>query len=68
MRHGGFHVQSGIIAVAIGAAAAGTTFWLKTGFGAKPADHVFTSMPPIQEMQDKAHLQGLPVQEVREPF
>jgi hypothetical protein len=58
----------GIIAFAICAAAAGTMFWLKTGFGAKSADHVSTSMPPIQEMHDKAHLKGLPVQEVRDPF
>ena len=60
--------KAGIIAFAICAAAAGTTFWLKTGFGAKSAGHVSTSMPPIQEMHDKAHLKGLPVQEVRDPF
>jgi hypothetical protein len=60
--------KAGIIAFAICAAAAGTTFWLKTGFGAKSTDNVSTSMPPIQEMHDKAHQKGLPVQEVREPF
>jgi hypothetical protein len=60
--------KAGIIAFAICAAAAGTTFWLKRGFGAKSTDHVYTSMPPIQEMHDKAHLKGLPVQEVRDPF
>jgi hypothetical protein len=58
----------GIIAFAICAVAAGTTFWLKTGFGAKSAGYVSTSMPQIQEMHEKAHLKGLPVQEVREPF
>jgi hypothetical protein len=42
--------KAGIIAFAIGAAAAGTTVWLKT------------------ELHDKAHLKGLPVQEVRDPF
>ena len=57
-----------IIALAISAAAAGTTFWLKTGFGAKSADYDSTSMPPIQEMHNKAHQEGLPVQEVRDPF
>jgi len=57
-----------IIALAISAAAAGTTFWLKTGFSAKSVGHVSTSMPPIQEMHNKAHLKGLPVQEAREPF
>jgi hypothetical protein len=60
--------KAGIIAFAIGAAVAGTTFWLKTGFYAKSADHVSTGMPSIREMHDKAHLKGLPVQEVREPF
>ncbi len=57
-----------IIAFAICAAAAGTTFWLKTGFDAKSAKYISTSMPAIQEMHYKAHLEGLPVQEVREPF
>ena len=61
-------LKAGIIAFTIGAAAAGTTVWLKTGSGAKSADHASTSMPPIQEMHDRAHLKGLPVQEVREPF
>jgi hypothetical protein len=60
--------KTGIIALAICAAAAGTTFWLKTGSGAKSAGHVSTSMPAILEMHNKAHLEGLPVQEVREPF
>jgi hypothetical protein len=60
--------KAGIIAFAICAAAAGTTFWLETGFGAKPAGYVSTGMPTIQEMHNKAHLEGLPVQEVREPF
>jgi len=60
--------KAGIIALAISAAAAGTTFWLKTGFGAKSAAHVSAGMPTIQEMHNKAHLEGLPVQEVREPF
>jgi hypothetical protein len=60
--------KAGIIALAICAAAAGTTFWLKTGFSAKSSGHVSTSMPPIQEMHDKAHLKGLPVQEVVDPF
>jgi hypothetical protein len=41
---------------------------LKTGFDAKSADHVSPGMPSILEMHDKAHLTGLPVQEVREPF
>ena len=60
--------KAGIIALAIGAAAAGTTFWLKTGFDAKSAGDVSAGMPTIQEMHNKAHLEGLPVQEVREPF
>lgn len=60
--------KASIIAFAICAAAAGTTFWLKTGLGAKSADHVSTGMPSILEMHNKAHLKGLPVQEVREPF
>jgi hypothetical protein len=60
--------KTGIIAFAIGAAAAGATFWLKTGSGAKSADQVFIGMPPIQEMHDKAHVKGLPIQEVRDPF
>ncbi len=60
--------KAGIIAFAICAAAAGTTFWLKTGFDAKSADHISTGMPSILEMHDKAHPKGLPVQEVREPF
>ncbi len=60
--------KAGIIAFAICAAAAGTTFWLKTGFGAKSAGYVSASMPAIQEMHNKAHLEGLPVQEVRDPF
>ena len=60
--------KAGIIAFAICAAAAGTTFWLKTGFGAKSAGYVSTGMPSIQEMHNKAHPEGLPVQEVREPF
>jgi len=60
--------KAGIIAFAICAAAAGTTVWLKTGFGAKSAGYVSTGMPTIQEMHNKAHLEGLPVQEAREPF
>jgi hypothetical protein len=60
--------KAGIIAFAICAAAAGTTLWLKTGFGAKSANYDSTSMPAIQEMHNKAHLEGLPVQEVRDPF
>jgi hypothetical protein len=60
--------KAGIITFAICAAAAGTTFWLKTGFGAKSAGYVSMGMPAIQEMHDKTHLKGLPVQEVREPF
>ena len=60
--------KAGIIAFAICVAAVGTTFWLKTGFNAKSADHVSPGMPSILEMHDKAHLKGLPVQEVREPF
>ena len=60
--------KAGIIAFAISATAAGATFWLKTGSGAKTADHVSTGMPPIREMHDKEHLKGLPVQEVRDPF
>ena len=58
----------GIIAFAICAAAAGTTFWLKTGFSAKSANHISAGMPTIQEMHNKAHQEGLPVQEVRDPF
>jgi len=61
-------LKTGIIALAIGAAAAGTTIWLKTGPVAKWADDASTGMPPIQELHDEAHLKGLPVQEVREPF
>jgi hypothetical protein len=60
--------KAGIIAFAICAPAAGTTFWLKAGFSAKSAGYASTGMPPIQEMHTKAHLKGLPVQEVREPF
>jgi hypothetical protein len=60
--------KAGIIALAIGTAAAGTTFWLNTGFGTKSGGHASTSMPTIQEMHNNAHLEGLPVQEVREPF
>jgi len=61
-------LKTGIIAFAIAAAAAGTTIWLKTGPVAESADDASTGMPPIQELHDKAHLKGLPVQEVREPF
>jgi hypothetical protein len=60
--------KAGIIAVAVCAAAAGTAFWFKTGFGAKSSGPVSTGMPPIRELHDKAHSKGLPVQEVPDPF
>ena len=49
--------KAGIIAFAISAAAAGTTFWLKTGFDAKSADHVSTGMPSILEMARQSALE-----------
>ena len=43
-------------------------FWFQTGVGAKSEGPVLTDMPPIQAMHDNAHLKGLPVQEVPDPF
>jgi len=49
--------KAGIIAFAICVAAVGTTFWLKTGFDAKSADHVSTGMPSILEMARQSALE-----------
>jgi hypothetical protein len=62
--------KAGIVAVAVAicAVTGGTAFWIKFGFGAKSAGLILTGMPSIQELYDKARLQELPVQEIREPF
>jgi hypothetical protein len=60
--------KTGIVAFAICAVAVGTAFWIKTGFGAKSAGLVLTTIPSIQELYDKARLQELPVQEVRDRY
>ena len=49
--------KAGIIAFAICVAAVGTTFWLKTGFDAKSADHVSPGMPSILEMARQSALE-----------
>jgi hypothetical protein len=60
--------KAGVIAFAISVAAGGTAFWLNAGIGAKSEGPALAGMPSIQDMYDKAHLKGLPVQEVRDPF
>jgi hypothetical protein len=61
-------LKAAIIACAICAGAGGAAFWLQPSHGSTEPPETLTSLPSLMELHAKAHLDMLPVQEVKEPF
>lgn len=61
-------LKAAIIACAVCAGAGGAAFWLQPGHGSTEPPTALSNMPSLLELHAKAHLENLPVQEVKEPF
>ena len=57
-----------VITCAVCAAVAGTFVWTKEDAHLRKTPARSVDMPSIQELHAKAHLEGLPVQEIKDPF
>ena len=49
-------------------AAVGAIAWIKDGAHPRQAPIPAGNMPSIQELHIKAHLEGLPIHEIKDPF
>jgi hypothetical protein len=63
-------LKAAIVACAICAGAGGTVLWVKSGGATAVRSPVAAGslMPSIQEMHINAHLENLPVLDVKDPF
>jgi len=59
-----------IALVAICVSSVGAAFWIDSGGRANPTKSPVpeVTMPSLEELHARAHLENLPVQEVKEPF
>lgn len=61
-------LKASIVLVAICASTAGAAFWIKSGVRPTKPPVLELSMPSLEELHSRAHVENLPVQEVKEPF
>jgi len=57
-----------IVFCAICVGAGGAAFWVESATPSGPQPNPAVTMPSLEELHARAHLQNLPVQEVKEPF
>ena len=60
-------LKAGIIACAVCAGAGGTALWVKADRPVRSPE-ARTTMPSFLELHNRAYLENLPVQDVKDPF
>lgn len=61
-------LKASIALIAICASIVGAAFWVKSGACPIKSQIPQLSMPSLEDLHARAHVEKLPVQEVKEPF
>jgi hypothetical protein len=61
-------LKASIALIAICASTVGAAYWIESGVRPAKSPIPQLTMPSLEELHARAHVENLPVQEVKEPF
>jgi hypothetical protein len=61
-------LKASIALISICAGSVGAAFWIESGMRLTKSPIPQLTMPSLEELHARAHVENLPVQEVKEPF